>query len=301
MARFSKLGYLALNVADIARSSAFYVDEVGLQLSGTGPKGEVYLRCSDDHHNIVLYPGKTPGLERIGFELESDEELDRALEALRREGLKIDVVEAEECAALHQGPSYRFREPHTGARFEFYAKMGDFSGRPYEPTVAKIQRLGHLVLGTPDSKKAIEFFCRVLDFKISDQVGERTTFMRCFPNPFHHSMGIAHGAVRIFHHVNFMVTEIDDIGRALWRMTKKQIPIYYGPGRHIASGSVFFYFGDPDGMTVEYSYGMEKFPEHGARKPRYLEPIQENSDSWGGPRSKTPGVRLAPATQEAPQ
>ncbi len=35
----------------------------------------------------------------------------------------------------------------------------------------------------------------------------------------------------------------------------------FGPGRHPPSESVFLYFLDPDGLTLEYSFGMEEFPE----------------------------------------
>ena len=45
------------------------------------------------------------------------------------------------------------------------------------------------------------------------------------------------------------------------RLRKAEVPIVYGPGRHPPSGSFFLYFLDPDGMTLEYSHGMEEFPE----------------------------------------
>jgi len=60
------------------------------------------------------------------------------------------------------------------------------------------------------------------------------------------------------------------------------VPVVWGPGRHPQSGSIYFYFIDPDGMWVEYSYGMEEFPEFDPRSPRRMAPIPENIDSWGG-------------------
>ena len=54
-----------------------------------------------------------------------------------------------------------------------------------------------------------------------------------------------------------MVTDIDDIGKAVYRARKLDAPIVFGPGRHPPSESSFFYFLDPDGMTLEYSFGME--------------------------------------------
>ena len=35
-------------------------------------------------------------------------------------------------------------------------------------------------------------------------------------------------------------------------------------------------------MAIEYSQGMEEFPEEGAREPRRLEPSKETIDEWGG-------------------
>ena len=41
------------------------------------------------------------------------------------------------------------------------------------------------------------------------------------------------------------------------------------------------YFLDPDGITVEYSYGMEEFPEEEARDARMLPAKPESIDFWG--------------------
>ncbi len=77
------------------------------------------------------------------------------------------------------------------------------------------------------------------------------------------------------------LTEVDDIGRAIWRFNKAEVPIVHGPGRHPPSGSMFLYFLDPDGLTVEYSFGMEEFPEIDPREPRLLVRCQESFDFWG--------------------
>ena len=282
MIRYRKLGYVALNVTDLARSIAFYRDLVGLQLVEEGA-GVAHLRCDYDHHNIMLFEGTRPGLKRIGFEMESAAALDALFTLLESKGLKPVEVDAAECARFHQGRSIRFAEPFTGATFEFYDTMREYGGQPYVPTVARIQRLGHVVLRTPDYAEAVTFFRDVLNFRVSDVIDGMVTFMRCFPNPFHHTFGLGNGKARGLHHVNFMVTEVDDIGRAIWRFNREQVPIVNGPGRHPPSGSMFLYFLDPDGLTVEYSFGMEEFPEVGARKPRLLEPIRESFDYWGAP------------------
>jgi 2,3-dihydroxy-p-cumate/2,3-dihydroxybenzoate 3,4-dioxygenase len=106
--------------------------------------------------------------------------------------------------------------------------------------------------------------------------------MRAHPNPLHHTLAILASDKDKLHHVNFMTTDIDDIGSAYHRMHKAQVEIVFGPGRHLPSESIFLYFLDPDGMTIEYSFGMETFPEEGAREPRMLEPTPDTLDTWGG-------------------
>ncbi|MBL8382645.1 MAG: VOC family protein [Burkholderiales bacterium] len=282
MIRYRKLGYVALNVTDVARSTAFYRDVVGLAQVGEAG-GAQCLRCDFDHHNIMLFGGPRPGLKRIGFEMASRRDFDALFDLLCAKGLRVAEVPAAESAQVHQGASFRLTEPFTGATFEFYESMREFGGQPYVPTVAKIQRLGHVVLRTPDYADAVAFFTDVLNFQVSDSIEGAVTFMRCFPNPFHHSFGLGNGKARGLHHVNFMVTEVDDIGRAIWRFNGAKVPIVNGPGRHPPSGSMFLYFLDPDGMTLEYSFGMEEFPEVAPRKPRVLEPIRESFDYWGAP------------------
>jgi 2,3-dihydroxy-p-cumate/2,3-dihydroxybenzoate 3,4-dioxygenase len=137
------------------------------------------------------------------------------------------------------------------------------------------------VLGTPAQPETERWFLERLGFRASDRIENAVTFLRCFPNPRHHSLGVARAEAHQLHHVNFMVTDIDDIGRALHRLRKLAVPIVFGPGRHPPSESVFLYFLDPDGITLEYSFGMEEFPEADPRPPRLLPLALESIDTWG--------------------
>ena len=278
--RYSKLGYVALNVSDLDRSATFYEELWGLQPNG-GDGDVRYFRCSSDHHDLVLYQGE-PGLKRVAWQMESERDLD--LIAARLRGAGHDVVEVPDAEAqrLRQGRTLRFSDPYTRATHEYFAEI-EQEKEPWTPTLADIQRIGHVVLKTPNYHEALKFYDEVLNFKVSDAIGEVVSFMRCFPNPFHHSVGLSNSTGYGLHHVNFMVSEIDDIGRAIWRFQKSDVPVVRGPGRHPPSGSVFLYVLDPDGVTVEYSFGMEEFPEQNAREHRVLPPTPESIDYWDGP------------------
>lgn len=284
MIRYKKLGYVALGVTDIQKSIPYYRDIIGLQLNAQ-ENDTAYFSCSDDHHNVVLENSSKPGLQRVAWELENDAELNSAAAHLKNHGIQVYELPAAESAALHQGRTLRFKEPNAGICFEFYSHQHK-RGLTYQPTVSKIARLGHVVVSFPDWPAAVKFFQEVMNFKVSDYVDGFIAFMRCFPNPFHHSFGVGNAKLRGdkpgLHHVNFMVTDMDDIGRALNRLPASDVPIVFGPGRHPPSGSIFYYFLEPDGMTLEYSFGMEEFPEQDPRKPRLLEPRPDSVDYWGG-------------------
>jgi 2,3-dihydroxy-p-cumate/2,3-dihydroxybenzoate 3,4-dioxygenase len=279
--RYRKLGYVALNVSDMERSVRFYTEQVGLDLSEAPAGGPAFLRCGRDHHSLVLYPAGGPGLKRVAFELESGADLELARATLARLGLAAVDISTEERALLKQGDGLRFIEPNSGLTFEFYTRVMQMA-LPFTQRLTKIERLGHLVLAVEKYDEMIGFLTANLGFDVSDFVEGRFAFMRCHPNPLHHSFAVGRSAGgNHLHHVNFMVSDIDDIGTAVNRLHKHETPIVFGPGRHLPSGSIFLYFLDPDGMTVEFSYGMEEFPEDGAREARMLEPRPEALDTWG--------------------
>jgi 2,3-dihydroxy-p-cumate/2,3-dihydroxybenzoate 3,4-dioxygenase len=279
--RYRKLGYVALNVTDVDRSTAFYTQMVGLDLSERVAGGPAFLRCGSDHHHVILYAAARPGVKRVAFELESRAELDRAREHLAGLGLAVHEVGADERAALRQGDGLRFAEPHSGLTIEFYTRMLQMAS-PFAQRLTKIVRLGHVVLSVDRFDEMASYLTSNLGFAISDFVEGRFAFMRCQPNPLHHTFAIGKSIEgNHLNHLNFMVSDIDDIGVAMNRLVKAEVPIVFGPGRHKPSGSIFLYFLDPDAMTVEYSFGMEEFPEHGAREPRMLEASPLALDTWG--------------------
>jgi 2,3-dihydroxy-p-cumate/2,3-dihydroxybenzoate 3,4-dioxygenase len=280
--RYNRLGYLALNVTDLDKSEDFYTRVVGLQGSEERCLRHRFLRCSDKHHDIALYKSDKPGLKRVGFELESEESLRELKASLDAEGMPYVDIPKEDAEAMHTYGGIRSLEPVTRCTLDFYLSM-DRAPTEFQPTVAKIQRLGHFVLRSADYEASVHYMTDVLNFKVSDSIEGAVTFLRCFPNPYHHSMGIGNGKGKSgFHHVNFMVTEVDDIGKGIWRLKKGGVPIVDGPGRHLPSGSMFLYYLDPDGLTVEYSFGMETFDEKEARDPRTLPPVRESFDLWLG-------------------
>ena len=283
--RYRKLGYVALNVTDVARTTEFGTRTFGLENTGVGPSGEQFLSCGPEHHDLVLYPSKEPGLVRGAWELETPDDVERACAHYESLGLKPVKLSQEEKDVLGLGvwPAFRVREPTVGLCHEYYSKMTYRARvRPQGPTSFK--HLGHFGVNTPNVREATEYAEKNMGFICSDILGNYIgVLMRAFPNPNHHSFAYlpAKDGKKQLNHVAFMVESIDDIGKLFNRIEAHGVKRAFGIGRHPTSGSIHLYIFDPDSMVWEYTLGMEQFPETGAREARLMSAAPEDYDLWG--------------------
>jgi 2,3-dihydroxy-p-cumate/2,3-dihydroxybenzoate 3,4-dioxygenase len=272
MIRYRQLSYIALNVTEIGRSRAFYEDELGLRFEGHGPEGEALLRAGPGQL-LILHRGKQAGLKRLGWQMESAAQLERVAEALARASSAVEMQS-------YGRPCMRLVDRRAGAMMDFLAPGHEETAVMSGP----IERLGHAVLSTPRYVESLRFLTTILNFHVSDEIKDRITFLRCFPNPLHHSLGIAFAARNMLHHLSFLTRRREDISATAIRLRKHGVPVMCGPGRHAPSGSEFLYFLDPDGLTIECSHGMERFSEAAPRMPRVLPPVMESFDVQANPR-----------------
>jgi 2,3-dihydroxy-p-cumate/2,3-dihydroxybenzoate 3,4-dioxygenase len=283
--RYRKVGYVALNVTDIARTTEFATRTFALENTGTGPSGEQFLSCGTEHHDVVLYQSKEPGLLRGAWELESPGDVERAHAHYEALGLKPVWLAQEEKDILGLGvwPAFRVREPTVGLCFEYYSKMM-IRSRARPAQVTNFRHIGHFGVNVPNVREATEYAIANMGLLISDTLGNYLgTLLRAFPNPNHHSFAYlpARDGKKQLNHIAFMVDSIDDIGKLFNRIEAHGVKRAFGIGRHPTSTSIFLYIFDPDSMVWEYTFGMEQFPEIGAREPRFMSVAPEDYDLWG--------------------
>jgi 2,3-dihydroxy-p-cumate/2,3-dihydroxybenzoate 3,4-dioxygenase len=283
--RYRKVGYVALNVTDIARTTEFATRTFALENTGTGPAGEQFLSCGTEHHDVVLYQSKEPGLLRGAWELESPGDVERAHAHYEALGLKPVWLAQEEKDILGLGvwPAFRVREPTVGLCFEYYSKMM-IRSRARPAQVTNFRHIGHFGVNVPNVREATEYAIANMGLLISDTLGNYLgTLLRAFPNPNHHSFAYlpARDGKKQLNHIAFMVDSIDDIGKLFNRIEAHGVKRAFGIGRHPTSTSIFLYIFDPDSMVWEYTFGMEQFPEIGAREPRFMSVAPEDYDLWG--------------------
>lgn len=95
-----KVSHVVLNVSDVERSIRFYTEILGFQLSDRNARGMAFLRNATDHHTIAFAPGpadgtRAPGdryltLHHIALEVESVDELFKAREFLKSQGIELE-------------------------------------------------------------------------------------------------------------------------------------------------------------------------------------------------------------------
>src|ERR1700737_145845 len=135
--RYRKLGYVALNVTDIARTTEFATRTFVLENTGTGPSGEQFLSCGPEHHDVVLYQSKEPGFLRGAWELESPEDVERAHAHYEALGLKPVWLAQEEKDILALGAWPGFCGPGADGRALFRVLLEDDVSR------ARASSFGH--------------------------------------------------------------------------------------------------------------------------------------------------------------
>lgn len=281
--RYKGLGYLALNVSDIERSTRFATDVFGMDLVGEGADGARFFRSGRGHHDVILAPAAGPAFVRSAWELETHADLDKAFAHYQRLDLAPVWLGDKESAALSLERAFRVVEPVLNTTFEYYAGMSQMS-RPRSNLLTKFQGGKHYAVAVPDCRKVTEYMVENMGFLNSDYVeGWLGSLLRAFPNPNHHSFAPLQfpGGKTGFHHLAFMVEEIDDIGRLFNRIKQFDVKIQFGIGRHPTSGSIHLYVYDHDFFVWEYTLGMEQFPEHGAREARRMSSAPEDFDLWG--------------------
>jgi catechol 2,3-dioxygenase len=142
MLKPKKLGHVGIYVKDLERSKKFYSDVVGLKVSDELSGRAVFMRCSHDHHDTVLFQlaaeklGRSQvdraELQQISYEVDRLEDLREKAAELRKQG--ISVVGPDQ-----KGPgmdkTIEFCDP-DGNRIQFYCDMDqvgwDDCSRPAE-------------------------------------------------------------------------------------------------------------------------------------------------------------------------
>jgi biphenyl-2,3-diol 1,2-dioxygenase len=269
MANVTQLGYLGLNVKDVAEWERFASEILGLQPGGKSPDGSTYLRMDENHHRFILQQNPADDLAFIGWEVIDQSALRELTGQLESDGVEVVTGAPELAKARGVVELIQFRDPSGIPSEAYYGPLMDFqepfhSSRPIGGFVTNAMGLGHMVVAVDDSAKSLHFYRDVLGMRISDFIelkmrrgapsGMKLTFMHC--NPRHHT--IAFGEIpspKRLHHFMLQVRTIDDVCSTMYLCQDRGVPVAASLGRHTNDHMVSFYLRTPSGFEVEYGYG----------------------------------------------
>lgn len=152
-------------------------------------------------------------------------------------------------------------------------------------------RMSHVVLNSPDARRAVAFYVEVLGFRISDWYeNDAIVFLRC--NQDHHCLGIGQGTNAALNHMAFLVDDEAAVLAASERAKAAGVAQIWGPGRHGPGGNVFSYFRDPADFVCEYTAELIQVPPDQAWQAKEWQRTPQNANLWGTGGPTPEAIRL---------
>jgi catechol 2,3-dioxygenase-like lactoylglutathione lyase family enzyme len=110
-----KLGHVVLGSTDFAASERFFVQGIGCKVSDRVPDAAAFLRCSTDHHNVLVQAAPIPFLHHSSWQVDDVDEVGRGASAMLEEHPERHV--------------WGLGRHHIGSNFFWYLKdpAGNFS------------------------------------------------------------------------------------------------------------------------------------------------------------------------------
>jgi catechol 2,3-dioxygenase len=265
-----------MRVLNLDEAVQYYRDVMGLDYVDKTADGRVMFKGYDefDHHSLTLREAAEPGLDYMGFKVESAEILEEYAKQTAEFGLKIEAVPAQSDQPGF-GKRYAVDLP-TGHRIDLYSEVELAADHPeltnpniwqHEPKGIGVTGFDHALLFGPNAKDTVRYFTDVLGLSIVEIAkapdGENNLCVWLTGNNKAHDVAVLEfpepGKI---HHFAFKLESWNDIGRAADLMSINNIKIDAGPMRHGVTRGQTIYFFDPSGNRNEvYAGGYAHFPD----------------------------------------
>lgn len=254
----SAIGHTAIQVKDLEAALWNATEIMGLRVSHR-EGGNIYLTHASQHHSVQLIDSDINAVDHMGLEVAGTEALERLRSRLAEENIPI----------LSDGPlddivadGVVFEAPE-GFAIEAYIGMPHQEPN-YIPRGVRPRRLGHFNALVENPPEMVEFFTRILDFRVCDYLADGA-FLRC--NSEHHGMAILNGPGKLHHH-GWQVESIAEVGRLGDLLHENGQHLLWGPIRHGIGENIAGYYADPSGLVVEYYADMEQILNESEFEPR---------------------------------
>ncbi|SFI61026.1 Catechol-2,3-dioxygenase [Microbacterium saccharophilum] len=244
----SEMGHVAIQTTRLEDSVFDATQVLGLRETGRD-EHTVFLAAADVHHELMYQASEHDGIDHIGLVA-----ADRGALAEVRRRIDAGGWEVVSESPLEEGieEGFAFEGPE-GFIYEVYVGMArqDAPQLGFGP-----DRFGHINIHPQDVEAYKTFLTDVLDFRISDVIGDDFAyFLRC--NADHHGIALIAGRGTMHHHA-WQAQSIVDLGKLGDRLDRLRRQMIWGPVRHGAGHNIAAYFVEPSGGVIELYADLEQ-------------------------------------------
>jgi catechol 2,3-dioxygenase-like lactoylglutathione lyase family enzyme len=239
----AKIAHASYEIPDLDQQVAYYTDVLGVTLIAR-EKDTAYLSTTIDHHSIVLRRGSEAKCTCIGFQLGPDDDLDAFEKQTNAAGVKT-IRKKDSEPTISDMVCF---EDTKGTIMEVF-KRPEFTHQRFQTKGIVPHKLGHVAFHVADVKKATQFYCDVLGFRVSDWMGDFFSFLRCGPD--HHTINLVETGSNRHFHTAFELRDWSHLQTACDLLSMNGYKLLWGPGRHGIGHNLFTYHRSPSGLITE--------------------------------------------------
>ena len=263
------LGYVGTNSGKLDDWRALMVDVLGVAASAgpaSAPHGNgqetLWLKVDDRSWRIAVHQGEQEAFGYAGWEVDGAPAFDAAVDHLQRSGVKVRAGSDAVRNMRGVADVAQFEDPFGNTHEVFYGPMIDEFPAVFPNGGAGFLTqgvgLGHVLYVVPSATEAVDFYSRVMGFRVTDQFAwgpNAAVFMRATPR--HHSLAFIDlplpGGPGLNHFMIEALT-LTDVGRAYDRAMETKVPIVNSLGQHSNDPMLSFYVQTPSGFNVELGW-----------------------------------------------
>ncbi|MCU1513866.1 MAG: hypothetical protein JWO10_956 [Microbacteriaceae bacterium] len=244
----SAMGHMAFQTTKLEQSVFDATKVLGLR-EVERVDGVSYLAAASVHHELMYIDSAVDGVDHIGLVARDEEALADIHSRVVAGGYTV-ISEVPLETGIEKG--FAFIGPEDFV-YEIYLGMHEVA--PTHSTFGP-DRFGHINLHPKDVNASLRFLEDILDFRVSDVIGDDFAyFLRC--NADHHGIALIAGRGSLHHHA-WQTQNIADLGKLGDRLDLLRRQLIWGPVRHGAGHNIAAYFIEPVGDVIELYTDLEQ-------------------------------------------
>lgn len=253
MIKVGRIGHATFETPDLDAAAEHFTETVGLVVAAR-EQDRVHLASKLGILSVALERGAQSRCSRLAFEASPGTDLAEAERSLAAEGIGC---ERRNDIAPGLSEVLSFADP-KGTGIDVFTRWSTVTP-PCDTAGASALKLGHVAFIVPDPEAMVEFYAKVLGFRVSDWIDDFFVFMRC--NADHHTVNFVRGEAARLHHFAFELKDMAQVQNACELLGRKRIPIAWGPVRLGPGHNVAIFHRNPDDHMVEFYIELDQMKD----------------------------------------